>query len=213
MTKELESLPQFWRSDEKKDSRVGIIMGSTSDLSTMIHASNTLSSFNVSHEVGIVSAHRTPELMAAYANVAGERGLQLIIAGAGGSAHLPGMVASETTLPVLGVAIESSPDSTNSAIGSMIRMPEGVPLATMGKNKAAAVNAALMSIRILALNDPELAELYKNFVKKQESRIAQDNESLAQAGPADLVRRIRQSEYNVAEGVRRGLETTYSSEA
>lgn len=99
--------------------------------------------------------------MVKYGHEAVQRGLQIIIAGAGGSAHLQGMLASETRLPVLGVAIESSPDPLNSAFGSMVRMPEGAPLATMGKNKAGAVNAALEAVRILALSDPELAGHYE----------------------------------------------------
>jgi phosphoribosylaminoimidazole carboxylase PurE protein len=150
-----------------KAPQVGIIMGSDSDLPIMKHAGDTLGKFDVPHEYDITSAHRTPERMARFGREAAARGIQAIIAGAGGSAHLPGMMASETRLPVLGVAIESAPDPTNAAFGSMIRMPEGAPLATMGKNKAGAVNAALEAVRILALSNPELAEKYEAWMREQ----------------------------------------------
>lgn len=144
--------------------RVGIIMGSDSDLSIMVHAELLLAEFAVPTETRVISAHRTPDKMAKYGRNAVKRGLSIIIAGAGGSAHLPGMMASETRVPVLGVAIESSPDPTNAAFGSMIRMPKGAPLATMGKNQAGAVNAGLEAVRILALGDPTLGEAYDEFV-------------------------------------------------
>jgi len=163
---------------------VGIVMGSDSDLPIMKHAGDTLEKFDVPHEYGIKSAHRTPARMAQFGHEAIQRGLKVIIAGAGGSAHLQGMLASETTLPVLGVAIESSPDGLNPAFGSMVRMPEGVPLATMGKNKAGAVNAALEAVRILALSDPELAKNYAEWINSQSAAVEFKDEELNRLGAA-----------------------------
>lgn len=162
--------------------KVGIIMGSDSDLPTMVHAELTLVQFGVPTETRVVSAHRTPEKMQKYGREAVERGLSVIIAGAGGSAHLPGMMASETRLPVLGVAIESSPDVTNAALGSMVRMPEGAPLATMGKNKAAAVNAGLEAVRILALGDPELADAYDEYMITMAATVGEKDARMQQLG-------------------------------
>lgn len=146
--------------------RVGVIMGSDSDLKVMRHVGRSLTALglrsNVDYEERIISAHRTPEKMAAYAKTAVERGLQVIVAGAGGSAHLPGMVASETILPVLGVAITASPDTLNRALGSMIGMPEGKPLATF-QGEAGAFNAGLFAARIVALRDPELRQIYHDY--------------------------------------------------
>lgn len=146
--------------------RVGIIMGSDSDLKTMRHVGRALTRLGLGRGVdyveNVVSAHRTPERMTRYAREARGRGLQIIVAGAGGSAHLPGMVASETTLPVLGVAITSSPDVLNPALGSMVRMPEGKPLATF-QGDSGAFNAGLFAARILALHDPELAGAYVEY--------------------------------------------------
>ena len=151
-------------SDFEKKPLVGIVMGSDSDLKVMEIAGDILKQFGIAHEYGIKSAHRTPERMMEYGRLAVSRGLKVIIAGAGGSAHLPGMLASETRLPVLGVAIESSPDPTNAALGSMIRMPKGIPLATMGKGEAASANAGLEAVRILALLDENLGEAYDEYV-------------------------------------------------
>lgn len=161
---------------------VGIVMGSDSDLSIMRSAGDTLDKFDVPYEYGIKSAHRTPEKMARYGREAVARGLQVIIAGAGGSAHLQGMLASETRLPIRGVAIESSPDGLNSAFGSMVRMPEGVPLATMGKNKPGAVNAALDAVRILALSNPELASRYEEWMQQQATEVAAKDARLQEIG-------------------------------
>lgn len=139
---------------------VGVIMGSDSDLDTMRHVGRALQGLGLSptvdYEERVVSAHRTPARMAAYAAAAAGRGLRVIVAGAGGSAHLPGMVASETSLPVLGVAVTSAPDTLNRALGSMIGMPEGKPLAVF-QGPAGAYNAGLFAARILALADPLLA--------------------------------------------------------
>jgi 5-(carboxyamino)imidazole ribonucleotide mutase len=162
---------------------VGVIMGSDSDLPTMDHASKILRQFNVKHEVRILSAHRTPRAMMEYAGSAVMNGLMVIIAGAGGSAHLPGMVASETRLPVLGVAIESQPDPLNAAIGSMIKMPAGAPLATMGKGIAGAVNAGLEAIRILALVDQDLSQAYQDYVQTMAHEVELIDRRLSDIGP------------------------------
>lgn len=161
---------------------VGIIMGSDSDLKVMKRAGDILDKFSVPHEFRVKSAHRTPEKMAEYGRTALTRGLKVIIAGAGGSAHLPGMIASETRLPVLGVAIESSPDPTNAALGSMIRMPEGIPLATMGKNEAAAANAGLYAVRILALHNEVLADAYEVYVMRMTQEVEAKDARLAELG-------------------------------
>ena len=166
---------------------VGIIMGSDSDLPTMKLAAEMLEKFGVAHEVRIVSAHRTPEKMTEYGRSATERGLQVIIAGAGGSAHLPGMIASETRLPVLGVAVESKPDPLNSAIGSMVRMPKGIPLATMGKGEAAAANAGLEAVRILALQDEALAKAYEEYMSTLATEVGQKDIRLQEVGPEEYL--------------------------
>ena len=180
---------------------VGIVMGSDSDLPIMEHAGRALAKFDIAHEYGIKSAHRTPEKMVKYGHEAVERGLKVIIAGAGGSAHLQGMLASETRLPVLGVAIESSPDGLNSAFGSMVRMPEGVPLATMGKNQAGAANAGLEAVRILALSDPILAAQYDIWAAKQREAVERKDELLDAVGVEDYLLRMKE----VKEGKRESL--------
>ncbi|HYZ16809.1 MAG TPA: 5-(carboxyamino)imidazole ribonucleotide mutase [Candidatus Acidoferrum sp.] len=135
--------------------RVGIIMGSTSDLETMRAAATTLQELGVPFELRVVSAHRTPDLMFSYASTAKDRGIEVIIAGAGGAAHLPGMVATKTTLPVIGVPVESRALKGLDSLLSIAQMPAGVPVATMAIGGAA--NAGLYAARILALSDPELA--------------------------------------------------------
>jgi 5-(carboxyamino)imidazole ribonucleotide mutase len=153
---------------------VGIIMGSDSDLDVMSVAAKTLEDFGVPHEMRVVSAHRTPKLMAEYAGGAAERGLKVIIAGAGGSAHLPGMTASETTLPVIAIPVKRE-GGGHEAFWSNIKMPPGIPLATMPENGAK--NGALLAIRILALADSELAQKYTDFTKSQyEAVIVADNQ-------------------------------------
>jgi len=148
-------------------------MGSDSDLKVMQHVGRALRTLGIEHGEGyeerVVSAHRTPSWMREYTETAPDRGIQVIVAGAGGSAHLPGMVASETNLPVLGVAITSNTDVMNRALGSMIGMPEGKPLATF-QAEAGAFNAGLFAARILALQDPEL-----------DATLTEYNENLAQA--------------------------------
>jgi 5-(carboxyamino)imidazole ribonucleotide mutase len=139
------------------DALVGIIMGSSSDWETMRHAAETLEALGVSHEIKIVSAHRTPERLYDYARTAKDRGLKLIIAGAGGAAHLPGMAASMTVLPVLGVPVESKALGGIDSLLSIVQMPAGVPVGTLAIGRAGAVNAALLAASILALSDDALA--------------------------------------------------------
>jgi 5-(carboxyamino)imidazole ribonucleotide mutase len=135
---------------------VGLIMGSKSDWETMRHAAETLERFGVPHEARIVSAHRTPEVMREYAQSAETRGLELIIAGAGGAAHLPGMVAAFTVLPVLGVPVQSHALHGLDSLLSIVQMPGGVPVATFAIGKAGAINAALFAVSVLAAGRPRL---------------------------------------------------------
>ena len=135
---------------------VGIIMGSKSDWDTMRHAVDILVQFDVPHEAKVVSAHRTPSLMAEYASTAASRGLAVIIAGAGGAAHLPGMVASHTVLPVIGVPVQSAALSGLDSLLSIVQMPKGVPVATVAIGPTGAANAGLLAVAILASSRPEL---------------------------------------------------------
>ncbi len=137
--------------------RVGIVMGSQSDWETMRHAADTLAGLDVAHEVRIVSAHRTPDRLADYARNAAARGLGVIIAGAGGAAHLPGMCAAWTALPVLGVPMESHSLNGMDSLLSIVQMPAGIPVGTLAIGRPGAVNAALLAAAILALADPALA--------------------------------------------------------
>ena len=142
---------------------VAVIMGSKSDWETMRHADELLTQFGVPHECQIVSAHRTPAWLAEFASSAASRGVQVIIAGAGGAAHLPGMVAAHTTVPVLGVPVESAAFKGLDSLLSIVQMPGGVPVGTLAIGKAGATNAALLAISILALTRPELAEKLRKF--------------------------------------------------
>lgn len=146
---------------------VGIIMGSKSDWETMREAAAILQQFGVPHECRVVSAHRTPQLMNAYAAEAEGRGLKVIIAGAGGAAHLPGMVASQTIVPVLGVPVQSKALSGMDSLLSIVQMPGGIPVGTLAIGTAGAKNAGLLAVRILARYDAGLAEKMHAFVKKQ----------------------------------------------
>jgi 5-(carboxyamino)imidazole ribonucleotide mutase len=137
--------------------RIGIIMGSQSDWPTMMHGADVLTALQIPFETRIVSAHRTPKRLVSYAETARDRGLSVIIAGAGGAAHLPGMVASMTALPVLGVPIESHALKGMDSLLSIVQMPGGIPVGTLAIGKAGAVNAALLAASILALSDPDLA--------------------------------------------------------
>ena len=137
---------------------VGLIMGSRSDWETMRHTVETLAELDVPHEVQVVSAHRTPDLLFAYAEGAGGRGLEVIVAGAGGAAHLPGMCASKTSLPVLGVPVESKALQGMDSLLSIVQMPAGIPVGTLAIGRAGAVNAALLAAAIVARGRPELGE-------------------------------------------------------
>ena len=137
---------------------VGVIMGSTSDWETMRHAVEVLEELEVPHEVRVVSAHRTPDLMMRYAGEAEERGIEVIIAGAGGAAHLPGMTAAKTVLPVLGVPVQSRALSGKDSLLSIVQMPAGVPVGTLAIGKAGATNAALLAASILGAAHPEIRE-------------------------------------------------------
>ncbi|PAQ16708.1 5-(carboxyamino)imidazole ribonucleotide mutase [Bacillaceae bacterium SAOS 7] len=137
---------------------VGVIMGSTSDWDTMKHACDMLDELQMSYEKKVVSAHRTPDLMFDYAEKARERGIKVIIAGAGGAAHLPGMVASKTTLPVIGVPVQSKALNGLDSLLSIVQMPGGVPVATVAIGKAGATNAGLLAAEILSITNEELAD-------------------------------------------------------
>src|SRR6266446_6910502 len=150
---------------------VGIIMGSQSDWETMQHASDTLDRLNISYETRIFSAHRTPERLYEYARTARSRGLRVIIAGAGGAAHLPGMVAALTPLPVLGVPIESKALKGMDSLLSIVQMPAGIPVGTLAIGEPGAKNAGLMAARILALSDDELAARLAKFSAAQTESI------------------------------------------
>lgn len=158
---------------------VGVIMGSRSDWETLKHAAETLDALGVPYEVRVVSAHRTPDLMAEYAKRAEERGLLVIIAGAGGAAHLPGMTAAHTPLPVLGVPVEGQALRGLDALLSIVQMPAGVPVGTLAIGKAGAVNAALLAASIVGLKHPEYLERVKAY------RRAQAEAVLAQPDPRE----------------------------
>jgi len=153
---------------------VGVIMGSKSDWETMRHACETLEALDIPHEAEVVSAHRTPDKMFRYAEQATDRGLKAIIAGAGGAAHLPGMVAAKTRLPVLGVPVESRTLSGWDSLLSIAQMPGGIPVGTLAIGKAGAINAALLAAAMLATTDPALAERLDAWRERQ-TRAVLDN--------------------------------------
>jgi 5-(carboxyamino)imidazole ribonucleotide mutase len=146
---------------------VGIIMGSRSDWATMRHAAETLEALGVAHESKVVSAHRTPQRLYDYAQGAAGRGLRVLIAGAGGAAHLPGMAASMTSLPVLGVPVQSAALSGLDSLLSIVQMPGGIPVGTLAIGKAGAINAGLLAAQILALSDPALAQRVADWRARQ----------------------------------------------
>ena len=156
-------------ADEKP--LVGIIMGSTSDWETLEHASKTLDELNVPHETKVVSAHRTPDLLFQYASSAEQRGIEVIIAGAGGAAHLPGMTASKTVLPVLGVPVESKALKGLDSLLSIAQMPGGIPVGTVAIGKAGAINAALLAAAVLGAKHPEIREALRKFRAAQTERV------------------------------------------
>lgn len=155
---------------------VGIIMGSTSDWETMRHAADVLAELGVPHETKVVSAHRTPQRLYDYANGAAGRGLKVVIAGAGGAAHLPGMAASMTHLPVLGVPVESKALKGMDSLLSIAQMPGGIPVGTLAIGKAGAINAGLLAAAILATSDSALAERLQAWRARQTESVASDPE-------------------------------------
>lgn len=154
-----------------KKPRVAVLMGSKSDWETMRHAVETLQHLGIVHEQRVVSAHRTPDLMADFAREAAGRGIQVIIAGAGGAAHLPGMVAAHTALPVLGVPVESRVLKGVDSLLSIVQMPAGIPVATLAIGPAGAKNAGLVAASILALHDPSIRRALQRFRKKQTAEV------------------------------------------
>lgn len=153
---------------------VAIVMGSQSDWATMKHAADTLDALGVPHKAKIVSAHRTPERMFSFARGARDDGFKVIIAGAGGAAHLPGMVAALTPLPVLGVPVESHALKGQDSLLSIVQMPGGIPVGTLAIGKAGAINAALLAAGILALSDPALAVRLDDFRARQTAAVAEE---------------------------------------
>jgi 5-(carboxyamino)imidazole ribonucleotide mutase len=154
-----------------KSPLVGIVMGSSSDWETLEHAAKVLDELGVPHETRVVSAHRTPDLLFEYASTAERRGIEVIIAGAGGAAHLPGMTASKTVLPVLGVPVESKTLKGLDSLLSIAQMPGGVPVGTMAIGKAGAINAALLAAAILGAKHPQVREAYRKFRDAQTERV------------------------------------------
>jgi 5-(carboxyamino)imidazole ribonucleotide mutase len=157
---------------------VGIIMGSDSDVEVMQEAANILKQFEIPYEMGVYSAHRSPHRTADYVKSARERGLKLIIAGAGASAHLAGVSAAETTLPVIGVPISSSPLSGFDALLSTVQMPPGVPVATMGVGKSGATNAGIFAVQVLALEDEQLMQRLVDYKKNLEKSVAEKSKKV-----------------------------------
>jgi 5-(carboxyamino)imidazole ribonucleotide mutase len=161
-------------SDQEQRPLVAVIMGSKSDWETMRHAAETLVEFEVTHECRIVSAHRTPAFMAQFAAAAELRGFEVIIAGAGGAAHLPGMVAAHSLIPVLGVPVESNALKGMDSLLSIVQMPGGIPVGTLAIGKAGAVNAALFAISILANSRPDLREKLRKYREEQTAKVLND---------------------------------------
>jgi 5-(carboxyamino)imidazole ribonucleotide mutase len=160
-------------AESKGRSLVGVIMGSKSDWETMKHAADTLQQFQVPYEARVISAHRAPDLLMEYASSAEGRGLQVIIAGAGGAAHLAGVTAAKTLLPVLGVPIESKALHGMDSLLSIVQMPGGIPVGTLAIGEAGAKNAALLAIAMLATRDPELRERLRTFREQQTRKVAE----------------------------------------
>ena len=157
---------------------VGIIMGSQYDWSIMKHASDTLTSLSVKHEKKVVSAHRTPDLLFKYAEEAHARGIEVIIAGAGGAAHLPGMTAAKTHIPVIGVPVKTKSLEGKDSLLSIVQMPAGIPVATVAIGKAGAVNAGLLAASILSIKYPEINKSLISFRKKQTKRVLKSSKIL-----------------------------------
>ncbi len=184
------------RSDRKQRSHplVGVIMGSSSDWETMQHASRTLDDLAIEHECAVVSAHRTPDWLFEYAASAAHRGIRVIIAGAGGAAHLPGMCASKTTLPVLGVPIVSTTSEPHAVKGldsllSIVQMPPGIPVGTLAIGKSGAINAGLLAAMILGLLDPRIAKAVADYRHAQTARVLRERDPRKSASKVALPRR------------------------
>lgn len=158
-------------SDSVEIAQVGIVMGSTSDWPTLEHAATTLASLEIAYETRVVSAHRTPDLLFEYAETAADRGLRAIIAGAGGAAHLPGMLAAKTRLPVLGVPVESKALNGMDSLLSIVQMPAGIPVATFAIGRSGAVNAALLAAAILATTDASVAKRLEEWRANQTAEV------------------------------------------
>ena len=161
-------------SNSVGDPRVGVIMGSRSDWETMRHAAETLEALGVAHETRVVSAHRTPDLLFEYAEAASARGIRVIVAGAGGAAHLPGMVAAKTTLPVLGVPVRSQALSGMDSLLSIVQMPAGVPVGTLAIGRAGAVNAGLLAASILGIEDEAIASALAEWRRTRTEQVLAD---------------------------------------
>ncbi len=161
---------------------VAVVMGSSSDFPTMERSVELLEEFGVPHEVRVISAHRTPDSMFNYAEAARKRGLKCIIAGAGGSAHLPGMLASKTPVPVLGVPIKSDPLNGYDSLLSIVQMPQGVPVATFAIGKPGATNAALFAIRMLALENPGLAQKLARMDRQMQKTVKSQDQDIQSQG-------------------------------
>lgn len=160
-----------------KDSLVSIIMGSSSDWTTMSHSAEILASLGIAHETRIISAHRTPERLYEYARGVAGRGIKVVIAGAGGAAHLPGMTAAMTPLPVLGVPMQTAALNGQDSLFSIVQMPAGIPVGTLAIGRAGAVNAGLLAAAILALNDPALAERLAEWRQEQSDAVLMSPDS------------------------------------
>ena len=167
----MSNLPDQGTEFPATDARVGVIMGSKNDWETMRAACEVLDTLGIKNERTVVSAHRTPQRMFAYARSAKQRGIQVIIAGAGGAAHLPGMVASETSLPVIGVPVQSRALNGLDSLLSIVQMPGGIPVATMAIGKSGAKNAALLAARILSLTDSTIEAAMGSFIENQTQQV------------------------------------------
>ncbi|WP_233880241.1 5-(carboxyamino)imidazole ribonucleotide mutase [Virgibacillus halodenitrificans] len=159
---------------------VGVIMGSISDWETIKHTCNVLDELEISYEKDVISAHRTPDEMFDYAKTARDRGLKVIIAGAGGAAHLPGMVASQTTLPVIGIPVQSKALNGLDSLLSIVQMPGGVPTATVAIGKAGAANAGILAAQIIGAFDPDVAVKLENYRNKMKEKVAEMRDDLAE---------------------------------
>ena len=167
-----------WEGKSAMNAKIGVIMGSSSDWETMKYSCEILEELNIPFEKQVVSAHRTPDLMFEYAEGARLRGIQVIIAGAGGAAHLPGMVAAKTTLPVIGVPVQSKALNGLDSLLSIVQMPGGVPVATVAIGKAGATNAGLLAAQILSIQDVEIAERLEKRREETKNKVLESNGDL-----------------------------------